>query len=63
MIDDQGKRLAALRSRVPNIVLLALYGVAAVAGACHFCSAVIFQLELCCLSDLGIPDQRVDPER
>jgi hypothetical protein len=33
MIDDQGKRLAALRSRVPNIVLLALFSIAAVAGA------------------------------
>ena len=33
MIDDQGKRLAALRSKVPNIVLIALYGAAAVAGA------------------------------
>ena len=33
MIDDQGKRLKALRNRVPNIVLMALYGVAIVAGA------------------------------
>ena len=33
MIDAQGKRLMALRSRVPNVVLLALYGVATVAGA------------------------------
>lgn len=33
MIDDQGKRLAALRSRVPNIVLVALFAIAAVAGA------------------------------
>ena len=33
MIDDQGKRLAALRSRVPNTVLLALFAIAAVAGA------------------------------
>jgi hypothetical protein len=33
MIDDQEKRLTALRNRVPNIVLLALYGVATVAGA------------------------------
>ena len=31
MIDNQGKRLAALRSRVPNIVFLALYGAAIVA--------------------------------
>jgi hypothetical protein len=31
MIDSQGTRLAALRSRVPNIVFLALYGVAIVA--------------------------------
>lgn len=30
MIDDQAKRLAALRSRIPNIVLLALFGIAAV---------------------------------
>ena len=33
MIDNQGKRLEALRNRVPNIVLTALYGVAIVAGA------------------------------
>ena len=33
MIDDQGKRLAALRSRVPNFVLVALFAIAAVAGA------------------------------
>jgi hypothetical protein len=33
MIDDQAKRLAAIRNRVPNIVLLALYGIAAVASA------------------------------
>ncbi len=33
MIDEQGRRLAALRNRVPNIVLLALYGIAAVATA------------------------------
>jgi uncharacterized membrane protein YidH (DUF202 family) len=32
MIDSQGKRLAALRNRVPNIVILALFGVAAVAS-------------------------------
>ncbi len=32
MIDDQAKRLEALRNRVPNIVLIALYGVAIVAG-------------------------------
>jgi hypothetical protein len=32
MIDDQSKRLAALRNRVPNVVLLALFGIAAVAG-------------------------------
>jgi len=31
MIDNQGKRLHALQSRVPNIVFLALYGVAIVA--------------------------------
>ena len=34
MIDDQGKRLAALRSRLPNIVLLALFAIAAVAARC-----------------------------
>jgi hypothetical protein len=33
MIDTQGRRLEALRNRVPNIVLIALYGVAIVAGA------------------------------
>jgi hypothetical protein len=33
MIDHQSMRLAALRNRVPNVVLLALYGVATVAGA------------------------------
>jgi hypothetical protein len=33
MIDDQEKRLTALRNRVPNVVLLALYGVAIVAAA------------------------------
>jgi hypothetical protein len=33
MIDDQGKRLAALRNRVPNIVMLALFGISAVATA------------------------------
>ncbi len=33
MIDDQGKRLAALRNRVPNIVMLALFGIAAVAAS------------------------------
>ena len=32
-IDNQGKRLAALRNRVPNIVLLSLFGLAAIAGA------------------------------
>jgi hypothetical protein len=32
MIDNHGKRLAALRNRVPNIVLLSLFGIAAVAG-------------------------------
>src|SRR5882672_10133083 len=34
MIDNQGKRLAALRNRVPNIVFLGLIGIAAV--ACGF---------------------------
>ena len=33
MIDDQEKRLAGLRNRVPDIVLLALFAFAAVAGA------------------------------
>ena len=33
MIDQQGKRLAALRNRVPNIVILALFGIAAVGAA------------------------------
>ena len=33
MIDNQGKRLEALRNRVPNTVLMALYGVAIVASA------------------------------
>jgi hypothetical protein len=33
MIDDHEKRLMALRNRVPNVVLLALYGVATIAGA------------------------------
>lgn len=33
MIDEQGKRLAALRNRVPNIVMLALFGIAAVGTA------------------------------
>ena len=33
LIDDQEKRLTAFRNRVPNIVLLSLYGVATVAGA------------------------------
>jgi hypothetical protein len=28
MIDNQGKRLAALRNRVPNVVPLALFGIA-----------------------------------
>ena len=33
MIDNQQKRLTAVRNRVPNLVLLSLYGIAAVAGA------------------------------
>jgi len=33
MIDQQGKRLAALRNRVPNIVMLALFGITAVGTA------------------------------
>ena len=33
MIDDQGKRLSALRNRIPNSVLLTLFAIAAVAGA------------------------------
>src|SRR4029450_8125445 len=32
MIDDHEKRLTAARNRVPNIVLIALYGIAAVAS-------------------------------
>jgi hypothetical protein len=32
MIDNQETRLTALRNRVPNIVLIALYGIAAVAS-------------------------------
>jgi hypothetical protein len=34
MIDDQAKRLSALRNRIPNVVLLGLFGIAAV--ACGF---------------------------
>ena len=33
MIDDQEKRLIAIANRVPNIILMALYGVAIFAGA------------------------------
>jgi Na+/glutamate symporter len=33
MIDNQAKRLAALQSRVPNIVFIALYGVAIISFA------------------------------
>ena len=33
MIDNQGKRLAAVQNRVPSIVLLALFGLAAIANA------------------------------
>jgi hypothetical protein len=33
MIDDQGKRLSALRNRIPDSVLFALFGIVAVAGA------------------------------
>ena len=33
MIDHQEKRLTAIRNRVPNVVLLALYGIATVASA------------------------------
>jgi Na+/glutamate symporter len=33
MIDDQGKRLSALRNRIPNSVLITLFGIVAVAGA------------------------------
>jgi hypothetical protein len=32
MIDDQEKRLAAFRNRVPNVVPLGLFGIAAIAG-------------------------------
>src|SRR4249919_4214666 len=34
MIDDQGKRLSALRNYIPDVVLLSLFGIAAV--ACRF---------------------------
>src|SRR5882757_57869 len=34
MIDNQGKRLAALRNHIPDVVLLLLFGIAAV--ACGF---------------------------
>ncbi len=33
MIDDQEKRLSAVANRVPNIILIALYGIAIFAGA------------------------------
>jgi len=33
MIDNQGKRLAAVRNHVPDVVIVALFGVAAVASA------------------------------
>jgi uncharacterized membrane protein len=33
MIDDQGKRLSALRNRIPNSVFITLFGIAAVASA------------------------------
>jgi hypothetical protein len=33
MIDNQEKRLTAVRNRVPNIILIALYGVATIASA------------------------------
>jgi hypothetical protein len=32
MIDNQAKRLSGLRNRVPNLVLLALFGIAAIGG-------------------------------
>jgi hypothetical protein len=32
MIDDQEKRLAAFRNRVPNVVLLGLFGIGAIVG-------------------------------
>ena len=32
MIDNQGKRLAALRNEIPSIVLLTLFGITAIAG-------------------------------
>jgi hypothetical protein len=32
MIDNQEKRLAAFRNRVPNVVLLGLFGIATIAG-------------------------------
>jgi len=41
MIDDQAKRLSALRNRVPNVVLLGLFGIAAVAsGFAGYASAL-----------------------
>ena len=33
MIDDQEKRLSAVANRVPNIIIVALYGIAIFAGA------------------------------
>ena len=33
MIDDQEKRLSAVANRVPNIILIALYGIAIFSGA------------------------------
>jgi hypothetical protein len=33
MIDDQGKRLAALRNTIPNVLLATLFGITAIAGA------------------------------
>ena len=37
MIDNQEKRLAVFRTRVPNIVLLALHAIAVVASAFSGC--------------------------
>ena len=33
LIDDQAKRLSALRNQIPTIVLLSLFGIAAIGGA------------------------------
>jgi hypothetical protein len=41
MIDNQGKRLAALRNQIPSVVLLALYALASIAaGFAGYASAL-----------------------